>query len=198
MSLDTVQNFFRLTLDNVYRFVCALFFFLAISSVSEGATPLQQTVRLLSWLAVPADWVGVVEAWLGERSDALISVSALALFIALCACLAESWLSRAGATVLLAIGFLIQAGVLVQLLWVVGTLTAGLAVGIAAVSAVRHQLGLSATSWLSPVFSRLQNLAPSLLLALLGAFGPLVWLVGEDRPRTGETRSTPVHVSKVN
>ncbi|MDQ1122800.1 hypothetical protein [Microbacterium trichothecenolyticum] len=198
MSLDTVQNFFRLTLDNVYRFVCALFFLLAISAGSEGVTPLQQTARLLSWLAIPADWLGVVEAWLGERSDALINVSTLGLFIAFCACLTESWLSRAGATVLLAIGFLIQAGAAVQFLWTVGTLAAGLAVGIVAVSAVRRRLGFSATSWLSPVFSRLQNLAPSLFLALLGAFGPLMWLVGEDRARAGETRSTPVHVSQVN
>ncbi|WP_295839121.1 hypothetical protein [uncultured Microbacterium sp.] len=198
MSLDTVQSFFRLTLDNVYRFFCAFFLLIAVVAVSEGVTPLQQAAQLLTWLAIPAEWVGIAEAWLGERNAALVIVSSVGLFVALGACLTESWLSRAGATVLLAFGFLIQAGAAVQVLGAVGTLVTVALVGVVAISALRRKFGLPATNWLSPVASRLRNLGPSLLLAFLGVLGPFVWLVTEDQPRAGETRSRPVHVSRAN
>lgn len=198
MSFDLIERFFKLTLDNVYRFVCAVLFIAALSGASQDIGPLRQVARLLVWLGAPSAWVASVETWFAARAGALAVVSVLLLVIAVVFAMRDRWGSRAGATVLLALTALMQAGAISDVLAPAIAALAALMIVSLIAAVVMWRGGSSFPEWLSHTWERVGNLGLSMVYAGAALLSPLGWLLNEDPSSTRGSQWNPVHVKRVD
>ncbi|MDQ1137440.1 lysylphosphatidylglycerol synthetase-like protein (DUF2156 family) [Microbacterium sp. SORGH_AS 1204] len=198
MSFDVIERFFKLTLDNVYRFVCAVLFIAALWGASQDIRPLRQVARLLVWLGAPSAWLASVETWFAARAGALVVVSVLLLIIAVVFAMRDRWGSRAGATVLLALTALVQAGAVFNVLATATTALVALMIVSLIAAVVTWRAGLSFPEWLSHTWERVGNLGVSIVYAGTAFLSPLGWLLNEDSSPTRGSRWNPVHVKRVD
>ena len=196
MSIDFVERFFKLTLDNVYRFICSLLFMAAIVGLWFEVKPLAQLAGLLKWLAIPSDWLTVVGIWLQQRVGVVTLISLLVFAVALIFTTFQDSGSRAGSTALLSIVMLMEGG------WghLIAIITAVLFGALIVVSAVdfflrRRTLG----SWwlIDPVRERLVMVFVALVNSASYLLSPLGWLITQDPYFKQGSRFNPLYVRKL-
>lgn len=140
--VDFVERFFKLTLDNVYRFACSLLAAVTVFAIA----PLEGLSQLLNWLAVPSTWLIPVSHWVAERQEAVGVVAALTLIVAVLAS-TNDWGSRSGSTALLSIVVLVQVGQGTRLLTTALVVLAGLAITTGITAFFARRLGLLTPGW---------------------------------------------------
>ncbi|MFJ3472531.1 hypothetical protein ACIPJ1_06310 [Microbacterium maritypicum] len=197
MGLDFVERFFKLTLDNVYRFTCSLLFGVALFAYAADVAPATQLAGLLDWLAIPSAWLNAVGSWLDQRQVVVGVVATLTLLVAIAFAATNDWHSRSGSTALLSTVILMQVG---QGAW---TLTAAIIViaclititGLAAYLAVR--LGWETPEWTRTVWEKTANVMMTLVLAASYLFSPLGWLISQEPYNVRGTRWNPLYIEQV-
>ncbi|MFT3797989.1 hypothetical protein [Microbacterium sp.] len=197
MGPDFLQRFFKLTLDNVYRFTCSLLFVVAVSAHLRHVSPVTQLGSLLDWLAIPSAWLTTVGAWVDDRQSVVGFFAALVLCIALAFAAANDWHSRSGSTALLCTATLTQVGMADELIAVTLSLVAGLAVVTVTVAFVARRWGWGMPEWTASAWGTLWNVLLTLGLAALSLLSPLGWLISQERHDVRGTRSNPLVVEQV-
>jgi len=196
MGLELVTQFFKLTLDNVYRFACALMFAVGLIGVHQQRSPLRQLSELLDWLAIPSGWLTPLGDWIALRQELVGAAAGLTLVLAVVSSAADSWHSRAGSTALGASVFLMEAGLGGPLLAAVGILSAaGVVIAIAAHVVGRLQWDLG---WYLTVRGKAANVLIAVFLACLSVFSPVGWLLNDDPFNSRGTRLNPLYVEHVD
>lgn len=195
MGLEFVTQFFKLTLDNIYRFACALMFAVGLTGVNQQRSPLRQLSELLDWLAVPSDWLVPIGDWIALRQELVGAVAGLVLILAVISASANSWHTRAGSTVLAASAVLMEAGLGSQLLALVGSLSVmGVIVAIAAHVAERLHWDLG---WYVTMRGKAANVLVAVLLACLSVASPIAWLLTEDPFNSRGSQLNPLYIEQV-
>lgn len=197
MGLDFVERFFKLTLDNVYRFVCSLLFGVALLAHAGEIEPVAQLAGLLDWLAIPSAWLAPISDWLNQRQIVIGAIATLTLLVAIAFAAANAWHSRSGSTALLSIVVLTQVGhgawvttapVIVIVCLVVVT-------GIANFLAIR--LGWETPEWTRTAWRRTANVMMTLALAAVYLLSPLGWLISQEPYNVRGSRWNPLYIEEV-
>lgn len=194
--VDFVERFFKLTLDNVYRFACSLLAAVAVLSINSKPSPIAGLVWLLDWLGVPSAWLVPVSDWIAARQDAVGVVASLVLFVAIVAA-ARTRFRRAGSTVLLSVVILAQVGLGH---WVLIAAVAGPAgLWLASFLTVRtaRQMHWTEPAWTASVSEWGVNVFEALILAVTYLFSPLGWLISQDFRAPRGSRQNPLHFEQV-
>lgn len=197
MGLDFVERFFKLTLDNVYRFACSLLFAVAFLCNREAAGPIARFTELLDWLAIPSAWLTPVAAWLADRQEAVGLIAALVLAVALIFSASPGWRSRSGSTALLSIVVLMETG---WGGWLLGGLLAALALlalvtGI--VSYISRRMNGYAPGWVKEAWEGVANASVTLFLAVCYLLSPLGWLISQESYVSRGSRMNPIYVEQI-
>lgn len=213
-GLELVERFFKLTLDNVYRFTCSVLFVVALvawgrgqftSSIEQLAhspsgspgilSPVAQLAELLNWLAIPSAWLAPVDDWLAERQNVAGVVAILVLTVAVAFAAANSWHSRSGSTALLSIVILIQVEQFARVLSAAAIAYACLILitGLAIFLALRRDWGFPV--WLTAAWQKSGNVAATLALAAAYVFSPLGWLISQEPSNLRGTRWNPLYIA---
>ncbi|MCP1428532.1 hypothetical protein J3D45_001030 [Microbacterium foliorum] len=197
MGLDFVERFFKLTLDNVYRFACGLLFAMACIGYTQEDPPTAQLASVLNWLGVPTAWLTAVAEWIAQRQGPMAIVATLVLLVAVAFAAANDLRSRSGSTSLLACALLYQTGFG---WWVaVGPLAA--LVFLALVTGggrfVTSRLGFSSPDWPQHVWETVGHVVLAVALAALSVFSPLGWLISQEPFNARGTRGNPLVVEQL-
>lgn len=192
--IDTVRKLFRLTLDNVYRFLAAVVGLTAVVALVARRSPLAQLEVQLSWLGVPSGWIESVSVWIDARSAAVAFVATLMLGISVWVASEGQWRRRAGATVWLSSALLIQTGWSASILG--GIVGVPMVLGASAwlAHSVARRTGRSAPSWPAILGKRVANVIEVVVLSLIGALAPVFWLIGEEPDNALGSAWNPLHV----
>lgn len=215
-GLDFVERFFKLTLDNVYRFTCSVLFIVALvawrraqstspieqlaqsSSGSSGVlSPVEQLAELLNWLAIPSAWLAPVDDWLTERQAVAGVVAILVLMVAVAFAAANNWHSRSGSTALLSIVILIQSGQLARVLIAAAIILACLILITGLAIFLASRLGWSFPGWLGTAWEKTGHVAVTLALAAAYLVSPLGWLISQEPYNLRGTRWNPLYIEQV-
>ncbi|RII41297.1 hypothetical protein DWB68_13215 [Galactobacter valiniphilus] len=194
--VEFVERFFKLTLDNVYRFVCSALLLAAGFGAGNGLKPLQQLGRALDWLAIPSEWTTPVGEWIAQRGFFVACVGVGGLMVA-ALFVTTGPLSRAGASVLLSVVIIGESGY-AQWLWVVlGIVAAGLV--ILAGWAIRDVLMRHGElSWeVQNVGRYVGAAARGLLLSVFYVLSPLGWALSQEYTDQRGSARNPLHVKAV-
>ncbi|MDR4534091.1 hypothetical protein [Glutamicibacter sp. PS] len=197
MGVEFVERFFRLTLDNVYRFACSLMFAVALVAITNQTLPLTQLAGLLDWLAVPSSWLVPVSDWLAERQVVVDWVAFLTLIVAVTFSLANDWRSRSGSTALLATAILFQG----EFGWrtfaaaIICLVALMLVTGLA--HALTSRLGIATPGWTRSAWSKVGNAVMTLAFAVLYLLSPLGWLISQEPHNSRGTRWNPLYIEQV-
>lgn len=195
MGPDFIQRFFRLTLDNVYRFTCSVLFVVAVVGHLQGGRPIKRLETLLDWLAVPSAWLGPVADWISERQGFVVLVASLLLVVALLVAAVDRN-SRSGSTALLSMVFLFEAGQaeLVQTAVVVALVS--LVVLTVSARFVSERIGFTAPEWTHSAWERAANVFLSLTLSAVYLLSPLGWLISQEPYAVRGSRRNPIFVEQ--
>lgn len=197
MGIDFVERFFKLTLDNVYRFVCSLMFLVAVVGTKDGVLPLGQLRRVLDWLAIPAGWLTPVQSWIELRGEFVATVGVMTLLVALSFAAANGWKSRSGSTTLLSFVALFQTGRSLQLLiWIVVVL-ALVAASTAITVVVAGRFGWGAPEWPRMVWECIGRVVGCTCFSALYFLSPLGWMASQEASRDRGTLWHPVYVKQI-
>jgi len=218
MGLDFVERFFKLTLDNVYRFACSFLFVVALVSWGRTRsstpieylwqnqswfpgvlTPTEQLAEVLNWLAIPSAWLTPVGNWLTDRDAVVGAIATMTLMVAVAFASANDWRSRSGSIALLSVVVLIQVGRFTQVAMIVSIALFGLALftGLAAQTAYRR--GQREPRWTKTAWEKIGNVAMTVGLAAAYLLSPLGWLVSQES-QSHNVRGTlwnPLYVEQV-
>lgn len=197
MGLDFVERFFKLTLDNVYRFACSVLFVVALVACNRKESPIAQLGDLLDYLAIPSRWLAPVEGWIAQRWLVVGGVAVLALFVAIAFAAAHDWRSRSGSTALLSVVVLIQVG---QGRWILPTV-AGIIVGLALLTGfatfLANRFSWDRPEWTRTAWEQVTNVLISLALAALYLLSPVGWLISQESYNVRGSRWNPLYIERV-
>lgn len=194
--VDFVERFFKLTLDNVYRFVCSVLAAVTVFGFHDKTAPVDGLAQLLDWLAVPSAWLRPVDEWLSERQEAVAIVATLTLIVAVLAAI-KNWNSRSGSTALLSVVILIQVGQGTRLLTTSLFALVALAIATGVLLLFVRRLGLDTPEWLEDSGKKVLNVGITLFLAAVYIFSPLGWLISQESPNSRGTLLNPVYIEQV-
>lgn len=197
MSLDVVERFFKLTLDNVYRFGCSALAAITILGYHDATSPIEGLTRLLNWLAIPSTWLTPVDEWVTERQMVVGIVAAMTLVVAIFAT-TNNWSSRSGATALLSIVCLIQVGQGARVFTITITVVVIFALVTGLSSLVARRLRREIPAWMQDAWEKVLNVAITLFLAACYVFSPLGWLVSQGSQNMRGTRGNPIYIDSVD
>lgn len=201
MGFEHVERFFKLTLDNVYRFSSSLLFMVALLGAHKGSSPIEGLTWLLNWLAIPSKWLAPVGEWLTERQAAVGVVATLTLLIAIGFASTGRWLSRTGATALLSIVFLMQ----VRLGWQVfiGAISI---LGVLVLISVLRLIVVRPMGWdalsrvtsegMGAVWEKVGNVLITLIVAVTYLISPLGWLISQEPYNLRGTSMNPLYIKQ--
>lgn len=192
--LSFLQGFFRLTLDNVYRFACSALFWLAVASQSEGNSPLDQLGSALEWLTIPSTWLGVVQSWIMARAFAVGAFAALAGAVA-AVFAASTFFSRAGSTVLISVAVLIQVGRGQAMAAFVCWALVVLIVVTFGADRTAKWFQHASPEWPKTAWLKTATLATSCGFAALYFLSPLGWMVSQDDKLARGSQVNPLVVT---
>lgn len=219
LGIDFVERFFKLTLDNVYRFVCSLLFAVALLAwvrtadaqrssqiaIGQGAqsafvsvSPVDQLKGLLNWLAIPSTWLSAVGGWLSQRETVVACIAFLVLLVALVFAAAGGRGSRSGSTALLSIVVLAQVGQGATLLSMVAVFLVGLLVATGASYFLSRKKHERAPTWTSMAWATGGQILTETLLAAAYLFSPLGWLISQDRHNVRGTLGSPIYIEQAD
>jgi hypothetical protein len=215
MGLDFVERFFKLTLDNVYRFACSLLFIVALvawgrtqatsrieqlgqsgSATSGVLSPVQQLAELLNWLAIPSAWLRPVGTWLADRGAVMGVVAVMILIVAVAFAAANDWRSRSGSTALLSVVIMIQVGYFALILIISLIVLAGLVLVTCLGAVFANRLGWSTPGLIGAAWEKVANVAMTLVLAAAYLLSPLGWLVSQETHNVRGTRWNPLYIEQ--
>lgn len=197
MGLDFVERFFKLTLDNVYRFTCSVLFMVALVAYTRSTTPLAQLGGVLDYLAIPSGWLTSVDEWVAQRQSVVGMVATLVLMVALAFAAASDWQSRSGSTALLSIATLTQVGEGTSTFTFLIAVVAGLAVLTGLARVLARRLGWGSPDWTSTAWERVANVLITLVLAALYVLSPLGWLISQEPYNSRGSRANPLYVERI-
>ncbi len=195
--MDFVSRFFRLTLDNVYRFTCSLVFVIAVVAVSQQLRPTDQFIRLLDWAEIPSTWLQPAAEWIGLRQDAVAFVSALLLIVAVGFTTANDWQNRSGSTALISAGLLMEVG---KTGWLLAGAVVIIVISVVVTGAtayVSHRMRGGQPDWVGAAWDKVGRAASSLIISAVYVLSPLGWLISQDSPITRGSRSNPLYIESV-
>lgn len=176
-----VQRFFRLTLDNVYRFLCSVLFLATVVGWFVGNAPLVQAGVLLDWLAIPSAWLEPVAMWISQRGEVVGLIALLMLTVAVVFILVSGIQSRAGSTALVSTALLTETGQLLGVLISAGVLAVLPGLAALIVNSLARRLGFSQPEWVSSVGIKYREELIALVYAAAYVLSPLGWLISQDR-----------------
>lgn len=194
MSFDVIDRFFKLTLDNVYRFVCAALFAIALTSLAQGVSPLRMLERTLAWLAAPSEWISPVEQWVAARADTVFPLAFCLLCLAALFATREDTWTRAGATVLLAATCLLQCWATVPAAGVTLVIAMSAYSVVGGIVALFFSDSIVVPGFWGHAALRVMHLALSTVSAAIAVVGPLGWLLNADAVSKRGSRYEPVHI----
>lgn len=197
MGIDFVERFFKLTLDNVYRFSCSFIFVAAIAGSLMHAAPTAVIAKALSWLGVPSGWLGIVGEWIAARDIAIGWVSALVLTVALAFAATNGPNSRAGATALLSTALLYEVGRGPWLLTLAVWLLVGWVVFSASVQLITRRLQWGSPQWIIAVWEKIGLVSASVMIAFIYVASPLGWLISQEALDRRGSASRPLYVTRI-
>ncbi|MBF4636263.1 hypothetical protein ITJ38_17770 [Agreia pratensis] len=196
MGIDFIERFFKLTLDNMYRFTCSLLFIISLVAHGREMSPVEQVVGVLDWLAIPSSWLIPVGEWVNLRQDVIAGVAFITLIVAIAFAAANDWHNRSGSTALLSIVILIQvdqeALVINSALVLVAILT--LASGLTAV--LCRRVGWGPPAWIESAWRKVAHIFMTLVLAALYLFSPFGWMVSQEPYNTRGSRRNPLFIEQ--
>lgn len=178
--MDFIRKFFRLTLDNVYRFACALLFSVTVLGLFSHRSPIGQLGAVVDWLGLPSQWVSTIGAWIEIRREGIGLGAWFLLLIAVGFMANRHQFNRAGSTGLLAAVLLVQTGIIESVLWLFffGLLCLTLLSG--AVLLLSRRLDSALPEWPSLIWGWVGRVFRSFVEAIAYLFAPVVWLISED------------------
>ncbi|MGO2521875.1 MAG: hypothetical protein ACTH8F_17285 [Microbacterium sp.] len=216
MGLDFVERFFKLTLDNVYRFACSLLFVVALlawgrteykskieqlaesSAGSSGIlSPVEQLAELLNWLAIPSAWLVPVGDWLTDRDTVIGAVATMILMVAVAFAAANDWRSRSGSTALFSIVILIQVGQFARILTNVVIILAVFVLITWLVTFLASRMGWSKPGWTRMAWEKIANVGITLVLAAAYLLSPLGWLISQESHNLRGTSWNPLYIKQI-
>ncbi|QNE35540.1 hypothetical protein [Leifsonia shinshuensis] len=197
MGLDFVERFFKLTLDNVYRFACSVLFIVALAAYAGNSTPLAQLGGVLDYLAIPSGWLASVGEWVAERVTVVGVVATLVLMVALAFAAASDWQSRSGSTALLSIVMLAEVGQGASMFNALIVGLAGLTLVTWLATLVARRSGWDRPEWTGSAWERVANIAMTLILAALYFLSPLGWLISQEPYNSRGSRANPLYVERI-
>ncbi|WP_341956142.1 hypothetical protein [Microbacterium sp. LWH13-1.2] len=197
MGLDFIERFFKLTLDNVYRFTCSLLFVLACIGYLQGVPPTAQLASVLDWLGAPSAWLAAVGEWIAARQNVVAIVATLLLLVAVLFAAANDARSRSGSTALLACALLVE----VELGWWIFTgaliVMASLALLTGGGLFLTRRLGWVEPDWPRRVWEPVGRVVVSVALASVYVLSPLGWLISQEPYNLRGTRLNPLFIAQV-
>ena len=197
MGLEFVERFFKLTLDNVYRFVCSLLFAVTAVAYSQQRSPIEQLANLLNWLAIPSGWLIPIAEWVNDRQIAVGGMAVLALAIAIGFATTTDWRSRSGSTVLLSIVTLVEVGQGPKILPVAVVVFAGIALLTGTTAVIARRLRRDTPEWVGTTWKKVANTLTTLVLAALYLFSPFGWLTSQEPYDARGTIWNPLYFEQV-
>ncbi len=196
MGLD-VPRFFKLTLDNVYRFVCSVAFFVAVFGAAEDLLPSQQLSALLEWLGAPNVWVTPAARWISERDGFVAVAASLLLIVAVAFASANTADNRSGSTALLAVALLCEAGRRVDVQVGAMAVIVAAVVVTGATALIVRRTGGGEPEWLRTVWAAIRRTAAALLVGAVHVLSPLGWLISQEPRNERGSRDRPLYVEQV-
>ena len=196
MSFDPAR-FFKLTLDNVYRFACSVLFIAAVTGVFVQFTPIEQLIKLLDWLAIPSAWLVPVADWVAQRDIVVGTVAMLSLIVAIGFAIANDSRSRSGSTALLSITVLMQVGQAGPAFIGISLFLAVLVASTVLGGFLATRFGWGEPEWIQSVWEGLANLGGRMLLAAAAVLSPLGWLISRDVHDARGTRWNPIVIEQI-
>ena len=196
--LNFVERFFKLTLDNVYRFMCSILFLLAVLGCYLGTTPITQATMLLNWLEVPSAWLGRVAAWLGERQEVVEVVASGMLCVAVFFAFANDSRSRSGSTALLSFVLLAEIGRTMKVVSLLGILVFVIVAITIVVAVFARRAHKPFPGWMKNSLERPLKVVLGLVLAAFYVFSPLGWLIAQEPLGERGTRMKPLYVARLD
>lgn len=197
MGLDFIERFFKLTLDNVYRFTCSLLFLVAGIGYLQGLPPTVQLASLLDWLGVPYAWLTAVGEWIAARQNVLAIVATLLLLVAVLFAAANDARSRSGSTSLLACVLLVE----VELGWWIFSGALIVVTSLALISGgglfLTRRLGWAEPDWPRRAWEPVWRVVVSVALASAYVLSPLGWLISQEPYNLRGTRLNPLFIAQV-
>lgn len=180
--LDVTERFFKLTLDNVYRFIASSIFVISLIGLRRQVSPTDQLATILEWLAIPTAWLTTVDQWLVPRQGILSIFVLCVLVIAIPFSIGHSWTSRYGATVILSSSIIIELdriGLLglLLLIFIVRSVWSTTYFNNLYRKTYQHSKG----DWSNQLGTEIWWLAKSIVYAVSCIFTPIAWLIGQDR-----------------
>ena len=199
MGFDVIERFFKLTLDNVYRFLCSVLFLSAVVGWFKGNTPSIQFGLLLDWLAIPSVWLAQASWWLTQREEVVGLTASLLLTVAVWFILVNGLQSRAGSTALLSTTILAETGQLLGVVTSAGALAVLPGLGALIVRSVHRRVGSPQPEWTSSVGTKYVEEMSALMCAAAYVLSPLGWLISQEsyQRRRGTGRFSPLYIAKV-
>ena len=198
MGPDFVERFFKLTLDNVYRFTCSLLFTVAlVAAYTREVSPIKELAGLLDWLAIPSAWLVPVSEWLAHRQLVVGFVATLALMVTIAFAAANDWHTRSGSTALLSIVILMEVGQGARAFTAAVIIFAVLAVVTGIVAILASRAGRNAPAWTLTAWEKVANVMKALVLAAGYLFSPLGWLISQEPYNVRGTRWNPLFIEQV-
>ncbi len=193
--VDFIERFFKLTLDNVYRFTCSLLAVVALFTINSAPNPIAGLTWLLDWSGIPSSWLVPVGDWIADRQEVVAAVAALVLLVALVAA-ARAPLSRAGSTALLSIVVLAQVGFGCWVL--VAAVAVAIGLGLVSWLTVRaaRRLYWSEPKWTGSVWGWITRVVGAVILAVIYLISPLGWLISQDFYHPRGSQQNPLHIEQ--
>lgn len=197
MGLDFVERFFKLTLDNVYRFTCSLLFLMACIGYLREVAPTAQLASVLNWLGVPSAWLTAVADWIAPRQEVMAIVATLVLIVAVLFAAANDARSRSGSTSLLACAVLVQ----VELGWwiflapLIAVATLALVTGGGLF--LTRRLGFAEPDWPKRAWEPVGRVVLTVVLACVYVLSPLGWLISQEPYNVRGTRLNPLFIEQI-
>lgn len=195
MGPDFIQRFFKLTLDNVYRFTCSVLFVVAVVGEVQGQSPIEQLEALLSWLAIPSAWLVPVADWITERAGLVGFVGALVLLVAILFAAVDKD-SRSGSTALLSAALLFEVGKAEQVEAAFAIAFISLVVVTGGAHLVTRRMGFASPGWTESAWERAANVFISLMLSAAYMLSPLGWLISQEPYAVRGSRWNPIFVEQ--
>ncbi|MFB8894098.1 hypothetical protein [Microbacterium plantarum] len=196
MGFDA-PRFFKLTLDNVYRFACGVTFLGAVVGALNELLPTEQLRAFMEWLGVPAGWLVSAGHWINERADLVALAAALLLIVAMAFASANGVENRSGSTALLAVSLLLEAGRQAEvLLGIAATIAVAVTVTGVVMVATRRLDG-SRPAWVDTMWGTIGRVAAALVAGGFYVLSPLGWLISQEPRNERGSPARPLYIEQL-